>query len=216
MSERQNLARQQPADEEMVIDYLLSNPDFFVTHGDLLTRVQIPHASGGAISLVERQIGAYRDKSQHLEKQLADLLVVARENERIGLLLHQFTISLMRAETATEVFDITRESLSCDFGVDEVTVQLFDDDTDIGDAFSDMSATRNVVCGKLSTRQRALLFENADDVASVALILLHAEGANIGMLALSSLDKDRFHPSKGIVFLSQLGNLVSHQLLAVQ
>ena len=31
-----------------------------------------------------------------------------------------------------------------------------------------------------------------------------------------SLDKDRFHPSKGIVFLSQLGNLVSHQLRSVQ
>ena len=216
MSERQNLARQQPTGEEMVIEYLLSNPNFFVTHGDLLTRLQIPHDSGGAVSLVERQIGIYRKKSQRLEKQLVDLLAVARENERIGLLLHQFAVSLMHTETVATVLDLTRDVLLRDFRTDEVAIQLFDDDTVISDVDAQMSATRNVVCGKLSVRQRARVFENADDIASVALILLHADGANLGVLALGSLDKDRFHPSKGIVFLSQLGDLVSHQLLSVQ
>jgi uncharacterized protein YigA (DUF484 family) len=216
MTEPQNLARQQPTDEEMVIDYLLSKPNFFVTHGDLLTRLQIPHDSGGAVSLVERQIGIYRKKSLRLEKQLVDLLEVARENERIGLLVHQFTVSLMHTETVAAVLDLTRDILLRDFRTDEVAIQLFDEDTVISDVYAQMSATRNVVCGKLSARQRSLLFKNADDIASVALILLHADGANLGVLALGSLDKDRFHPSKGIVFLSQLGNLVSHQLLSVQ
>ena len=92
MSEQQNRVQEHIADEVMVIDYLLANPDFFVTHGDLLTRLQIPHDSGGAVSLVERQIGMFREKSLRLEKQLKDLLEVARENERIGMLLHQFAV----------------------------------------------------------------------------------------------------------------------------
>ena len=216
MSEAQNLPQTVPVDEAMVIDYLLSNRDFFVHHGDLLTELRIPHDSGAAVSLVERQIGVYREKSLRLEKQLKELLKVARENERLGHLLHQFSVSLMRTQSTAAVLDLTRITVKRDFRADQVAVQLFDNDATVDDMFADMSASRNVVCGMLSARKRALLFDHPDEAASMALILLHAEGNNMGVMALASKDKNSFHPSKGILFLSQLGDLVSHRLLTVR
>lgn len=202
---------QAAADESLVVDYLLSHPDFFTHRDDLLIQLRIPHQSGGAISLVERQVSVQREKSQRLEKQLKELLSVARENEHLGLLLHQFAVSLMCTDSVA-VLTVTRETALRDFHADQVAFQLFDEDTAIIDVFADMSATHNVVCGQLSVEQSALLFDDADEVASVALILLHAEGNNLGVLALSSVDETRFHPSKGVLFLSQLGSLLSHRL----
>ena len=42
--------------------FLRSNPDFFLRNGDLLANLRLPHISGGAISLVERQIEVLREK----------------------------------------------------------------------------------------------------------------------------------------------------------
>ncbi|MEM7292348.1 MAG: DUF484 family protein [Pseudomonadota bacterium] len=216
MSDGQNLAQTPVTDESMVIDYLLANPDFFVTHADILTRLQIPHDSGSAVSLVERQIEIYREKSLRLEKQLKDLLDVARENERIGQLLHQFAVTLMHTQSSAAVIKATRQTIMRDFHTDQVTLTMFDNDSTMDDTYADMSPSRSVICGRLTAQQRAKLFENADNIASVALILLHTDGENLGVLAMGSQDRQRFHPSKGILFLSQLGNLVSQRLLTVK
>lgn len=212
MSETQN-AQQPPIDDEsIVVDYLRQHPDFFAYHTELLTQLRIPHQSGDAISLVERQISLYREKNQRLEKQLKELLDVAHQNERLSQLLHAFASRLMRTQTVDAVLDITYKTVRRDFHADEISLHLFDEDTAIADVFAEMSATRNVVCATLSGEKHALLFENAGKIASVALILLHAEGDNLGVLALASADEAHFHPSKGVLFLSQLGNLLSHRL----
>ncbi|MEM7208811.1 MAG: DUF484 family protein [Pseudomonadota bacterium] len=216
MGKRQSLVHDDINDEALVIDYLLSNPDFFENHPDLLTRLSIPHDVGGAVSLVERQLTVYREKCLRLEKQLKELLDVARNNERIGQLLHQFAVDLLGAQSTAAAVHATRESAQRDFGADEVSLQLFDNDATVDAMFADMSASRSVICGRLSAAQRAKLFDEADDIASVALILLHAEGENLGILALGSKERSHFHRSKGVVFLTQLGNLVSHRLLALK
>ena len=101
-----------------------------------------------------------------------------------------------------------------DFNTDEIRIQLFDNDATIDAAFADMTPSRSVVCGKLTAQQRAKLFEDPDEIRSVALILLHAEGENLGVMALGSKQANRFHAGKGILFLSQLGNLVSNRLMS--
>ena len=214
MSDQQSLAETPITDDALVIEYLLENPDFFVVHADLLTQLEIPHVTGGAVSLVERQIEVYREKSQRLEKQLKELLDVARENERISQLLHQFAINMMTVQSSAAVLKLTRSAVVRDFNTDEIRIQLFDNDATIDAAFADMTPSRSVVCGKLTAQQRAKLFEDPDEIRSVALILLHAEGENLGVMALGSKQANRFHAGKGILFLSQLGNLVSNRLMS--
>ena len=70
------------ADEELseqaIHDYLAAHPDFFENHAALLNSLHLPHATGGAISLVERQVSVLRQKDLKLEKQLKELIEVAR------------------------------------------------------------------------------------------------------------------------------------------
>ena len=55
--------------DEVVQSYLQSNPDFFARHGELLSSLRLPHITGGAVSLVERQVSVFRQKDLKLERK---------------------------------------------------------------------------------------------------------------------------------------------------
>ena len=46
-------------DDRRVIDYLRANPDFFQTYSSELSDLKVEHASGAAVSLIERQVELY-------------------------------------------------------------------------------------------------------------------------------------------------------------
>ena len=48
-------------DPSAVRQYLTMNPDFFNQHSDVLPRLQIPHETGGAVSLIEKQVSSAND-----------------------------------------------------------------------------------------------------------------------------------------------------------
>ena len=60
--------------EDAVHDYLLHNPDFFERHAELLGTLRLPHQSGAAVSLVERQVSVLRQKDLKHERKLKELL----------------------------------------------------------------------------------------------------------------------------------------------
>ena len=67
-------------------------------------------------------------------------------------------------------------------------------------------------CGQLRDSQREFLFhQDADEIGSAALVPL-GDGAEIGFLAVGSVDSDRFHPGMSIDFLTRLGDLVAGSL----
>ena len=67
--------------EQAVQDYLEAHPDFFENNAALLSSLRVPHGSGAAVSLVERQVSVLRQKELKLERQLKELISVARDND---------------------------------------------------------------------------------------------------------------------------------------
>ena len=57
--------------ENLVTDYLKNNPNFFVENPLILTELKIPHESGTAISLVEKQLAVLRDQNQETNQRLS-------------------------------------------------------------------------------------------------------------------------------------------------
>ena len=68
-------------DAEGVAEYLEQNPGFFEQHADLLSDIKLQHGSGGAISLIERQVAVLREKNQALESNILQLVQIAQDNE---------------------------------------------------------------------------------------------------------------------------------------
>ncbi|MFK7892957.1 MAG: DUF484 family protein [Granulosicoccus sp.] len=107
-----------------VLAYLLSNPDFFFHNQDVLPRLRIPHDSGSAVSLIEKQVSVLRGKCGHLENNLRDFIAVARENENLHQRLHKLIQEMITAESLDAIVELTRSSLCANFNADTVHTML--------------------------------------------------------------------------------------------
>ena len=216
--------------EQTVHDYLADHPDFFERHPKLLGSLHLPHASGGAVSLVERQVSVLRQKDIKLERQLKELIEVARTNDVLAAKVHALTLQLLAASDLDRTVAVVEEAMRTGFGADQAVLVLFGD----SDSFDDISAGRffrvvekddpalkpfstflngsSARCGKIRDSQRAFLFrDDAEEIGSAALVPL-GDGAEIGFLAVGSVDSERFHPGMRIDFLTRIGELVAGSL----
>jgi len=219
-------------EEDTVAAYLQHNPDFFERHQALLTRLRVPHARGGStISLVERQIEVLREKHAALESKLAELVSVARANDAIADKLHCFTRRLLRARSRAEAVTLIEASLREDFdafhgGVlvlmgeyPDLVPQRFvrtvaPDDAGLK-SFETLFASGKPRCGQVRDTQREFLFGgDANDIGSVALVPLADKSGPLGVLALGSTDRDRFHPGMSTEFLARMADLIADSLAA--
>ena len=216
-------------EEESISAYLQHHPDFFERHHALLARLRLPHARGGStISLVERQIEVLREKHAAVEAKLAEFVRVARANDALADKLHRFTRQLLRAESREAVIATVESSLRVDFDAfhsvlvligspADVTPQRFvrvvrADDQNLK-SFETLFANGKPRCGQARDSQREFLFgSDANDIGSVALVPLGEKGS-IGLLALGSTDRDRFHPGMSTEFLARMADLIADALV---
>jgi uncharacterized protein YigA (DUF484 family) len=218
------------AEEESIAAYLQRNPDFFERHQAVLVRLRLPHARGGStISLVERQIEVLREKQAALESKLAELVRVARANDAISERLHRFTRRLLlgampRGEAVARIEAGLRE----DFAAFQAVLVLIGEPsapaasprfvrtvpaTDPNlKSFESLFNSGKPRCGQARDSQREFLFgPEGLEMASVALVPLGEKGS-VGLLALGSTDRDRFHPAMSTEFLARMAELIADSL----
>lgn len=222
--------------DKEVIEYLQAHPDFFITHTHLLADLVVPHESGGAVSLIERQVAVLRDQNRQVRRELADLVQIARDNDRLNECLQRFALAVMGCATLSEIFNTLYDTLRSDLNADAVALRLFGnganalEDAELVNAawvardaaeleiFRKILEAGKPVCGRLSAAQLHTLFgSQAKDIPSAALLPLHPGGQEgsplgYGMLAIGSHNGERFHPAMGTVFLSHLSALLSRAL----
>ncbi len=201
-----------------VAQYLSEHPDFFQQHRELLIQLNIPHEAG-AISLVERQVKALRDRSRELQSQMIDMLRNARDNERLLNQCMALALAMTQAGSATQLLHTVRQQLLNDFQCDAFAALLCDHQLllpagareveheillgSLGCEFPDGEP----VCGLLEKPVREFLFgELKPELQSVALLPLGIR-AERGLIAIASRNSERFVPQMGTVFLQVISQL---------
>ncbi len=221
---------QEELSEQAVCDYLAAHPDFFERNAKVLGKLRIPHEAGGTVSLVERQVSMLRQKEVRLERQLRELIDVARDNEVLAAKIHELGIHLLAADGLNATVAAIEEAMRSGFGADQAVLVLFGnpdsfDDVDAGRFFRVIRREDEALgpfatflkgsgprCGQVRDAQRNFLFRaDAEDIGSVALVPL-GNKASIGFLAIGSVDSKRFHPGMSIDFLTRVSDLVSGAL----
>ncbi len=221
---------EEPLSEQAVHDYLEAHPEFFERHATLLSRLELPHGAGGAVSLVERQVAMLRQKELKLQRQLKELIDVARDNDLLAAKIHELALQLLAAGDLQSCVSAVEEAMRSGFGADHSILVLFADP----DLFDDIEGGRffRVVkrndkalspfdtflsgkgprCGQVRDTQKDFLFrDDADEIGSVALVPL-GNKSELGFMAIGSHDADRFHPGMSIDFLARVGDLVAGAL----
>ena len=226
-AEQQGEILQSVDKEQIAIDYLKQHPDFFKKHPYLITELDVPHASGEAVSLIERQVTMLREQNTQQKVHLAELVEIARENEQSNQRLHKLVLSLLdcREMDACEV--MLDEILCNEFSVDAVSLKLFIEPvaeqpehlfvasgSKLALELEKILNTRQPMCGFFKNLPLAELFdEKAQSLASMAVLPLYVEKNHcFGALILGSNNIKRFSPDMGTLFLERLSETLSHVL----
>jgi uncharacterized protein YigA (DUF484 family) len=221
MSE-QNESVAEELSEREVAEFLHHHPDFFSRHEELLIKMTLPHPQNGqAISLVERQVGVMREQKQQLRDQLQQLTLAARTNEQLMGRFQKMILSLIDSDNLDDAVAYISDALREDFHADAVELLLFDCASQANSIASDdgrlkplshILEGRRTICGHLREEQLELLFgKGGKEIASTVVIPL-CEGDSkpcLGILAIGSIDANRYHPEMGTMFVNHLGAVMN-------
>ncbi len=208
--------------EDQVAEYLRDHPDFFARQEDLLADLSLPHESGKAISLLERQVTILRDRGIEARQKLNNLLENARNNDQLFDTTRNLVLALLRADSITEVANVTQDQLANHDNIDACEIIIVEHpDLNVAHAvrtgsvaklktdFSDVFRLKRTHCGPLEQDQVAYLFPAAKNtIRSTALCPVINNSEVLAMLAFGNQTDNYFNVNLDTLFLDFMGHVV--------
>jgi len=204
--------------DEQVREYLKLNGDFLQRNPDMLDHLHISHASGSAVSLVEKQESVLRERNIDMRHRLNALTANARDNDKLYEQTRKLVLALLDARNLDSVYSAFMDAMEKDFKVDYASLILFGEPSSDGKCRVETSEAakieigallkgRKPVCGVLRKEELAYLFPDAGEVGSAALMPL-ANGEELGLIAVGSADANRYGSSMGTLFLTHIADVI--------
>jgi uncharacterized protein YigA (DUF484 family) len=196
-------------DSELVRDYLQQNPDFFVEHSDLVTQLRIPHASHGAVSLLEKRQEIQRAKIMKMEEELTILMGHARQNEVIFRAISDMYIALVGCRSVAALEEAVDGVCKNQLYLAQFRLLQPEDQAYLH--LQAKLAGNSCYLGRLAPEVMETVFD--DTAQSVALVELNYERDDdeciFGIAAFASASAQHFQPSMDTLFIEELGRLLS-------
>lgn len=210
--------------EDVVAQFLTENPDFFQKHPELLSRIKVDTPERGVISLVEVQVNKLRERIRELEDDIAQLMSLASQNDR---LFHEFA-SIQKALLLSGHFSqaaaiIEKKAIELNLTAHIKIVGHSHPKYHVEQSALDKFVKKflnghSAYLGRLRKADRDSLFAyggldlSSADLGSFAILPLGSAQKPMGIIAFASCDGGHFQPDMGTLFLEQLVS-VFHYLL---
>ena len=212
---------------QAVANYLLGNSDFFAHYPEILAELSLPHNSGSAVSLMERQVAILRETSIQTRHKLSEFIQAVKENDSLLQATQSLVIDLINCRSLTETFEVLEEKLAKRFSVESVGVMLISDtgaakhDVDpryhqfqanAENAIAGILQNKTALCGTLRNSEAEFIFRNSKYViGSAAITCLPIAGKSSKstlLLAVAHHDSDHYNSDTGTLFLDYLAEIV--------
>ncbi|GAA3943460.1 DUF484 family protein [Litoribacillus peritrichatus] len=216
--------------EQQIEEYLNKHRNFFVGKDKLLSKMRIPHVTGSAVSLVERQLNIYREKHNQLDQHIHDMLTIARENDRLFEKTRRLVLDLLDVQSLDDVFLSLENSILYDFELSACSLLAFgisDDQprehnqnsymrivlqSELPETLARWIATGQPYCGALDGDLAQYLFPHGADKIKSAAVTPIRRGHDLGIFALGSESEDRFSAGMGTMFLNYISDVLAQVL----
>lgn len=213
-------------EDDVIMQYLLQNPDFFMRNARQVEQMRVPHPVRGTVSLVEWHLARQRNHITRLEEEITLLMEQASANETLFARLLHLQADLATAGSLQDMLN-RLQRWARGFGLAGANIRLFNDRWNIGapSDFTHLGLTRSAFeplriqrlghqlhyLGSLNGPELLLLLPQAKQVGSVALSLLGERGG-LGMVIFSSRDMQHYQQGMGTVMLGQLARMLPQLL----
>ena len=204
--------------DEVVREYLKDNDDFLQRHPDMLDYLHISHASGSAISLVEKQVSVLRERNMDMRQRLKSLTANARDNDTLYEQTRTLVLKLLDADSIETLYNFFMASMAADFRVEYASMILYGNHssnkgwrTETQDAvkkeIGSLFRGNKAVCGTLRREELEFLFPGGGEVGSAALMPLSGS-EHLGLIAVGSSDANYYNSKVGTIFLSHVADVI--------
>lgn len=215
------IAAQQTSDaglnDEIVREYLKNHDDFLQRNPDMLDFLHVSHASGSAISLVEKQVSVLRERNTDIRQRLKALTNNARDNDTLYEQTRSLVLKLLDADSVEALYAIFNTSMKEDFHVDYASMILYGDSSNEGWRVESQETVKReigslfrghkAVCGTLRTEEFTFLFAADAPIGSAALTPLSGK-EHLGLIAVGSADANHYNNKVGTLFLAHIADVI--------
>ena len=203
--------------DDLVVEFLQDNPDFFSRHPELLTSIKLADSQRGVVSLVEKQQQLQRQKIHQLEDEITQLMTVANHNENLFAVYSDLYLVLMDCNSLEEILDNLTKAVTELLSLKNAQLWLSKPSelehksiisSDANDVFANRLSDEPFYFGRLQQQEQDVLFGEHQS-GSVVLIKLEHMNENIGMLVISSEDAEHFDPRMDTLLLGQFRTMIA-------
>ncbi|MDP1932218.1 MAG: DUF484 family protein [Gammaproteobacteria bacterium] len=205
---------------EQVATYLKKHPEFFVDRDNLLAEITLPHESGKAISLLERQVKILRERTIESRHTLNTLLENAKYNDQLFNVTRALIIALLMEDEVAQIASATEANLCTQPGIDACSVILFQADhlknveharqesaEFLQQSFPTLLRDRRTQCRAIDRETAAFLFPHGGTIRSAALCPIGRERM-LGVLAIGNKAQEYFNSDLDTMFLDFIGEVL--------
>ena len=207
-----------------VLDFLEKNPNFFISHPEILETLEIKHASGEATSLIEKQVEIIKTKNLDVNSKLSKFLENAEHNQNLFIKIQSLVLqmisetSLNSLATAVEAF--FHEELKTEickvyfftpdgsYGLDSEKIVTPEIATSI---FSDLFKENDIALGGVTNEVSGIVFGAKANIKEAAIGKLKSSKI-AGTLALGSSELGKFPKDSETLFLEFVISVFSNQI----
>ena len=204
--------------DDTVREYLKNHDDFLQRNPEMLDYLHISHASGSAVSLVEKQASVLRERNTELRHQLKTLTTNARANDSLFEQTRTLVLKLLEADSLESLYSIFTASITTDFDIEHASMILYGDDDNIDGWRSEPQDTvkneigalfkgHKAVCGTLRKKELTFLFPEGSGMGSAAIAPLVGT-EQLGLIAVGSSDANRYNGKVDTLFLSHVADVM--------
>ncbi len=207
-----------PPEETAIVDYLSANPDFFTRHPGLLSELNLPHASGKAVSLIEHQVGILRERNVAMRRRMHELLQAARDNDGLFSKTRSLTLALLEADSLQALNEVLATYVLVDFEADFVCCHLVTTGNSLDHMvyhddslpFAHLLPNGTAQCATLREEELELLFPIPQHDTSGSVVMLPlVTRAGEGALCIGSRDPQRFTKEMDTLFVAYIADVLS-------
>lgn len=206
-------------DPKKVEEFLLLNPEFLSDNSHILNSLEIVHETGGAVSLIQKQVEILRKNYESTSGNLLQLLEIASTNEDIFENTKKLILNLIVCKNLTEIVSVTEETFSKEFQSDSCKLLFFKDNpnlpkgriVDAKEAHKVIGSKYNaadIFCGPLDKKESSYIFDKKAEVLDCVLVPIKNSECP-GVLAVGSRTENTYSKENDSLFLEFISEALS-------
>lgn len=212
--------------EQQVVNFLKNTPEFFRQNPEILANMSLPHGSGNAVSLVERQVAILRERSMQARHKMSELVDNAKDNDDLFNKTQALVVDLLKTSTIDELFEITHTHFSDYFSVEKTSILIITPDvealtgeisqpflrsaTHAQEKIPSVLSADATLCGVLRDTESEFLFSSSNEIGSAAVATreISTDAPSTLILSVAHKNTDHYNQHTGTIFIDYIAQFL--------